>query len=338
MHFIDEAQIYVLGGLGGNGCVAFRREKHVPRGGPSGGDGGHGGSVVVVGGSNLNTLYHLRHRPRFVAERGRHGEGSTRTGRSGGDCEIAVPIGTLIRDEESGDLLIEILQDGECCVVAKGGRGGRGNARFKSATRQVPDRAERGGEGEEHHLHLELKLLADVGLLGLPNAGKSTLVSKISAARPKIAEYPFTTLVPNLGVVAVDAFSEPFVVADIPGLIAGAAAGAGLGIQFLKHIERCRVLAHLVDLSGDLSGESGSVEADLRSVEEELGAFDSDLLTRPRLIVGSKLDAAVPERREALRKSAARRELPYFEISAISGRGLKLFLRELQTRLETGSE
>jgi GTP-binding protein len=247
--FIDEASIHVRGGRGGNGCVAFRREKYVPRGGPSGGDGGDGGSVYLVGELSRNTLYHLRFQSLYAADRGRHGEGSNKSGKSAGDLEIPVPLGTVAHDDDTGEMLGEIVEDGERLLVASSGHGGRGNARFATATNQAPRHAEPGREGEERRLRLELKLLADVGVIGLPNAGKSTLISVVSAAKPKIADYPFTTLVPQLGVVAEGPLAEPFVIADLPGLIAGAAQGAGLGFQFLRHIERCRVLLHLVDLS-----------------------------------------------------------------------------------------
>jgi len=318
--FLDEASIHVRGGRGGNGCVAFRREKYVPRGGPSGGDGGDGGAVFLVGEASRNTLYHLRFASLYAAERGRHGEGSNMTGRSGADREIPVPLGTVAYDKESGELLGEILEDGQRLQVAAGGRGGRGNARFATATHQAPRHAEPGGDGGERQLRLELKLLADVGVIGLPNAGKSTLISVVSAARPKIADYPFTTLVPQLGVVAEGPLAEPFVIADLPGLIAGAAAGAGLGIQFLRHVERCRVLVHLVDLSAE-SGDTGAV-ADLETVEREMDAFNPDLLRRTRLIVGSKLDAATAERREELRRAAEERGLDRLEISAVTGAGV----------------
>lgn len=342
MIFLDETRIHVRAGRGGNGCVAFRREKYVPRGGPAGGDGGHGGSVWLVGDKGHNTLYHLRFRSIYEAERGRHGEGSKKTGRSGEDLELKVPLGTQVRDDESGELLGEVMVDGERLCVARGGRGGRGNARFATSTNQAPRRADPGEEGEEHLLRLELKLLADVGVVGLPNAGKSTLISRISAARPKIAEYPFTTLVPQLGVVAEDALSEPFVVADLPGLIKGAALGAGLGIQFLKHIERCRVLVHLVDLAGQPGLAEGEDAADpvteLETVETELEAFDPDLRDRPRLIVGSKLDAAQPPhgpaRSERLRAAAEQRGLPYVEISSATGEGIPELIRTLRRCLD----
>jgi GTPase len=331
--FLDEAAIHVRAGRGGNGIMAFRREKYVPRGGPSGGDGGHGGSVYLVGQANRNTLYHLRFASLYAAERGNHGEGSNKTGRDGADLEVAVPLGTVVYDAETGERLGEVLADGERLRVAAGGRGGRGNARFATATNQAPRRADPGEEGEERHLRLELKLLADVGVIGLPNAGKSTLISVVSAARPKIADYPFTTLVPQLGVVAEGPLSEPFVIADLPGLIAGAAQGAGLGIQFLRHVERCRVLLHLVDLSS--LSEEGSAATDLAVVEHELGAFNPELMSRPRLIVGSKLDAALPERQEELRQAAAERGLPYFEISAATNQGIQTLVSELARRLQS---
>jgi GTP-binding protein len=332
--FLDEALLHVRGGRGGDGCVAFRREKYVPRGGPSGGDGGHGGDVAMIGDARLNTLYHLQFQSIYPAERGRHGMGAKRSGRAGEDLEVRVPLGTVVRDAESGELLGEVLADGERLTVAKGGRGGWGNQHFATATNQAPRKAYPGNEGEERRLRLELKLLADVGLVGLPNAGKSTLISVVSAARPKIADYPFTTLVPQLGVVAPagrDALhGRPFVIADLPGLIAGAAQGAGLGFQFLRHVERCRVLVHLVDLSAF----EGSAAADLETVERELEAFDPTLMARERLVVGSKLDAAVAERRAELEAAASRRGLAYLELSAATGAGVDRLVGELARRLE----
>jgi GTP-binding protein len=329
--FIDEATVHVQAGRGGDGCVAFRREKYVPRGGPSGGDGGDGGSVIVAGDRSLNTLYHLRHTRHVVADRGRHGEGSNRAGRSSVDVRIRVPPGTLVHDDATGELLAEILTGDEEVVVARGGRGGRGNARFATATRQAPDWSEPGREGEERQLRFELKLLADVGLVGLPNAGKSTFISVVSAARPKVADYPFTTLVPQLGVVARDPLREPFVIADLPGLIRGAASGAGLGVQFLKHIERCRVLVHLVDLSA--AADSARVETEVSTVERELEAFNPDLLRRARFLVGSKLDAADPERRQELRRLAEARGLPFFEVSSVTRDGVGRLLNALEDDL-----
>ena len=333
MVFIDEATIDVAAGDGGNGCVAFRREKYVPRGGPSGGDGGAGGSVVLVGDGQKNTLHHLRFKPLVRAERGRHGEGSKKTGRSGVDAEVVVPLGTIAYDHASGECLGEVLAEGDPVVVAQGGRGGRGNARFVTSTHRAPRRAEDGTPGETRRLRLELKLLADVGLVGLPNAGKSTLISTISAARPKIADYPFTTLVPQLGVVAEGPLAEPFVIADLPGLIAGAAQGAGLGFQFLRHVERCRVLLHLVDLAPSEIEGAPSAEAELVSLEDELRAFDPSLLDRQRLVVGSKLDAADPERQDSLRQAAESRGLPYLEISSATHRGLRELIAALREQL-----
>src|SRR5215210_2908361 len=332
MIFIDEAIIHVRGGRGGNGCVAFRREKFVPRGGPSGGDGGDGGAVYLLGEARKNTLYHLRFQSLYAADRGRHGEGSNKSGKSAGDLDIVVPLGTVVYDDDSGELLGEVVADGERLLVSSGGRGGKGNARFATATNQAPRNSEPGGEGEERRLRLELKLLADVGVVGLPNAGKSTLISVVSAAKPKIADYPFTTLVPQLGVVAEGPLDEPFVIADLPGLIAGAAQGAGLRIQFLRHVERCRVLVHLVDLSAPLEDGRSAVE-DLETVEREMGAFNADLMRCPRLLVGSKLDAALPERREELRRAAEARDLPYLEISAATNEGVRALVGELARRL-----
>jgi len=310
--------------------MAFRREKFVPRGGPSGGDGGHGGSVYFVGDERKNTLFHLRFRSSHDAERGRHGEGSNCTGRSGRDLLIPVPLGTMVFVRESGEPLGEVLDEGQRLLVAQGGRGGRGNARFKTATRRAPRHCEPGGDGVERVLRLELKLLADVGVVGLPNAGKSTLISVISAARPKVADYPFTTLVPQLGVVAGVGWGEPFVVADLPGLIAGAAAGAGLGHQFLRHVERCRVLLHLVDVSG----AAAKTAADLETIESELRAFDPELMDRERLVVGTKIDAANEAARAELRNVAAARGLEYYEISSVAGTGLDELMGALRRRLD----
>ena len=314
--------------------MAFRREKYVPRGGPSGGDGGHGGAVVLVGDEGLNTLYHLRFRSIYPAERGRHGEGSNKTGRSGSDLEIKVPPGTQVFDAEDSTLVGEILEHGERLIVAAGGRGGRGNARFATATNRAPERADPGEEGVDRRLRLELKLLADVGVVGLPNAGKSTLISVISAARPRIADYPFTTLVPQLGVVADSPTDEPFVVADLPGLIAGASQGAGLGHQFLRHVERCRVLLHLVDLAA----EGSRAEEDLSTIEREMEAFDPGLMSRPRWIVGTKLDAARKERRTGLRAAAGERGLHYMEISSVSREGVKELVNGLRQLLSEISD
>jgi GTP-binding protein len=330
--FIDEATIHVRGGRGGNGCVAFRREKYVPKGGPSGGDGGDGGSVYLFGEQGRNTLYHLRFQSLYGAERGRHGEGSNKSGKSAEDLFVPVPLGTVVYDADTEELLGEVVEDGGHLLVAHGGGGGKGNARFATATNQAPRHSEPGREGVERRLRLELKLLADVGVVGLPNAGKSTLISVVSAARPKIADYPFTTLIPQLGVVAEGPLDEPFVIADLPGLIAGAAQGAGLGIQFLRHVERCRVLVHMVDLSG-ADGPEGSALQDLETVERELEAFNAELMERPRILVGSKLDSALPERREELRDAARERGLPYLELSSATNEGIAALVSALARRL-----
>ena len=292
--FVDEAKIRVKAGDGGNGCMAFRREKFVPRGGPSGGDGGRGGDISMESSERHNTLVHFRFNPEYKAERGRHGEGSNKTGREGESIVLKVPVGTLVYDELTGELVHDFSRPDERIVVARGGRGGRGNARFATSVHQAPREHEQGHPGEERDLRLELKLLADVGLIGYPNAGKSTLISRISAARPKIADYPFTTLEPNLGVVVVGEGREEFsfVVADVPGLIEGASSGAGLGTQFLKHIERTRLLAHLVDVS-DSSGRPNPVE-DYEVITHELANFGSGLDSKPTIVVASKMDAVEP--------------------------------------------
>jgi GTP-binding protein len=310
----------VKAGDGGNGCLAFRREKYVPRGGPSGGDGGRGGDVYLVSSEHENTLLKFRFNPEHKAQRGRHGEGSNRTGADGESIEIGVPVGTVVCDEATGERLHDFAAPGERFLVARGGRGGRGNARFATATHQAPTEHEPGKPGEERRLRLELKLLADVGLVGFPNAGKSTLISRISAARPKIADYPFTTLEPNLGVVSMEDYRS-FVVADIPGLIEGAHLGHGLGIQFLRHIERTRLLVHLVDVSGDTGRDPAS---DFATVMAELASFSEELAAKPMLVVASKMDAAQdPARVESLRHLAGQRGLPFYEISSVTGLGLR---------------
>src|SRR5690242_4673173 len=306
--FIDEVRIRVKAGDGGNGCLAFRREKYVPRGGPSGGDGGRGGDVTLVASNHYNTLLHFRFNPEHTAERGRHGEGSNRSGREGESIELPVPVGTIVYDAETGELLHDFVKAGDRFLVARGGRGGRGNQHFATPTHQAPTEHEPGRPGEEKHLRLELKLLADVGLVGFPNAGKSTLISRISAAHPKIADYPFTTLEPNLGVVSVD--DRSFVVADIPGLIEGAHLGHGLGTQFLRHIERTRLLVHLVDVS-ETSGRD-PVE-DFRVVMEELASFREELAWKPMFVVASKIDVAQDrERISRLKSLATAKGLPFY--------------------------
>src|SRR5690242_1450463 len=291
--FIDEATIRVKAGDGGNGCLAFRREKFVPRGGPSGGDGGKGGDVIMESSERHNTLVHFRFNPEYKAQRGRHGEGSKRTGQDGADVVLKVPVGTILCDDETGERLHDFSYADERLVIARGGRGGRGNARFATSTHQAPRECEPGRPGEERSYRLELKLLADVGLVGYPNVGKSTLISRISAARPKIADYPFTTLEPNLGVVTLGDRSGPesisFVVADIPGLIEGAHTGAGLGMQFLRHIERTRLLAHVIDVS-ESSGRPDPIK-DFEVIMGELESFGAGLESKPMIVVASKIDA-----------------------------------------------
>ena len=318
--FIDEVRILVKAGDGGNGCLAFRREKFVPRGGPSGGDGGRGGDVILVSSEHENTLLKFRYNPEHKAERGRHGEGSNRTGADGQSLEVRVPVGTVVYDESTGARLYDFTHPGERFTVASGGRGGKGNARFATSTHQAPTEHEPGRPGEEKRLRLELKLLADVGLVGFPNAGKSTLISRVSAARPKIADYPFTTLEPNLGVVELPDYRS-FVVADIPGLIEGAHEGHGLGIQFLRHIERTRLLVHLVDVS-EASGRDPV--QDFETVMDELASFSRDLFSKPMLVVASKMDVAQdPARVLALRLHVAERGMAYFEISSATGLGIE---------------
>ncbi|MGC2450759.1 MAG: GTPase ObgE [Candidatus Sulfotelmatobacter sp.] len=321
--FIDEAKIKVKAGDGGNGCMAFRREKFVPRGGPSGGDGGKGGDVVMESSERHNTLVHFRFNPEHTAERGRHGEGSNRTGREGVDVLLKVPVGTIVYDDETGEKAFEFTKADQRFIIARGGRGGRGNARFATSVHQAPREHEEGRPGEERIYRLELKLLADVGLVGYPNVGKSTLISRISSARPKIADYPFTTLQPNLGVVAVgDARNEiSFVVADIPGLIEGAHTGAGLGTQFLRHIERTRLLVHLVDVS-DSSGRD-DVAKDVEVILGELASFGAHLEEKPIIMVASKIDVVNKDKLAALKKYAKKKKLKLYEISAVTGKGIE---------------
>ena len=332
--FVDEDKIRVKAGNGGNGCVAFRREKFVPRGGPSGGDGGGGGDVIMESSERHNTLVHFRFNPEYKAERGRHGEGSNCTGREGETVVLKVPVGTIVYDELSGELVHDFTGPDEHVIIARGGRGGRGNARFATSTHQAPRECEQGFPGEERVLRLELKLLADVGLVGYPNAGKSTLISRISAARPKIADYPFTTLQPNLGVVVVGEPADEisFVVADIPGLIEGASEGAGLGTQFLRHIERTRLLVHLVDVS-DASGRPDPV-ADYEVITRELATFGAGLDSKPTVVVASKIDVANPEKLAKLKRYCKRKKLGLFPISAVTGEGVDALKQEMAKRVE----
>ncbi|MGH7250829.1 MAG: GTPase ObgE [Nitrospiraceae bacterium] len=317
--FVDEVRIFVHAGRGGDGVCSFRREKYVPRGGPDGGDGGNGGSVIVVASGRLTTLLDLRYQQHYEAKPGNPGEGSNRHGRTAPDVIIHVPVGTVIADEATGETLADLTADGQSQVVARGGRGGRGNARFATSTNRIPTRTEPGTPGEERWLHLELKLLADVGLVGFPNAGKSTLIAAISAARPKIADYPFTTLTPNLGVVSWGE-DRGFVVADIPGLIEGAHEGKGLGVQFLRHIERTSFLLHLVDIS-EWAAEDPVVSYEV--MRKELAAYDPSLKTRPSAVVGTKLDIRGDERRlDRLRTYCKRHRVRFFPVSAVTREGL----------------
>jgi GTPase len=336
--FIDEAKIRVKAGDGGNGCMAFRREKFVPRGGPSGGDGGRGGDVVLQSSQRHNTLIHFRYNPEHKAQRGEHGMGSNCTGLDGRSIVLQVPVGTALYDQETGELVHDFREPDERIVVAKGGRGGRGNQHFATSTHQAPREHELGRAGEERSYRLELKLLADVGLVGLPNAGKSTLISRISAARPKIADYPFTTLEPNLGVVTVgeEPNLESFVVADMPGLIEGAHLGSGLGIQFLRHIERTRLLVHLVDVS-DASGRPDPV-ADFKTINEELASFSNGagehpLADKEMIVVATKIDVANPEKLKKLAAHVKRRKLEFHAISAVTGQGIEELKWALAKRL-----
>ncbi len=330
--FIDQAKIYVKAGNGGNGCLAFRREKFVPRGGPSGGDGGRGGDVIMESSEAHNTLIHFRFNREFKAQRGRHGEGSNCTGQDGEDMILRVPVGTVVFDEATGEKLHDFAVPNERWVAAKAGRGGRGNARFATPVHRAPKEHEAGFPGEERRLRLELKLLADVGLVGLPNAGKSTLISRLSAARPKIANYPFTTLEPQLGVVVVDKDQgKSYVMADIPGLIEGAHLGHGLGTQFLRHIERTRLLAHLVDV-----GEPGGDAAhDFEVIAEELRQFDPRLAAKPMVVVASKLDVMQDRSRlGSLEQLCRERGLELYPVSAHSGEGLEPLRLALSEKLD----
>ena len=329
--FLDRVKIRVKAGNGGDGVTAFRREKFVPRGGPSGGDGGVGGSVYIESTEGLNTLLHLRYNPEHKAERGRHGEGSNRSGKDGEDAVVMVPTGTQVFDPETNELLFDFTEPGQRYLAAKGGKGGWGNAHFATSTSQAPKFHYTGRPGEEHEPQLELKLIADVGLVGFPNAGKSTLISVISAAKPKIADYPFTTLEPNLGVVDMGDF-RTFVVADIPGLIEGASSGAGLGHRFLRHVERTKLILHLVDVSS-LSGRD-PVE-DYEIINRELERYDADLAARQQIVVATKIDALdEPERLELLKQRAREDHKPFFAISSATGEGIREFMNAVSGKLQ----
>lgn len=329
--FIDRVKIHVQGGDGGNGVTAFRREKFVPRGGPSGGDGGRGGDVIIMADASLNTLLHLRYNPRHTAQRGLHGEGSNRSGRNGEDTVIKVPAGTQIFEATTGDLLSDLSHDGDKWLAARGGRGGFGNAHFTTSTNRAPRYHQEGSKGEELELQLELKLLADVGLVGFPNAGKSTFISAVSAARPKIADYPFTTLEPHLGVVDLGDF-RTYVIADIPGLIEGAHTGAGLGDRFLRHIERTKLLLHLVDVSSVSGREAVS---DYETVNRELASYNEKLATRPQFVVATKIDALdEPQRLDSLKDVALKDAKPFFAISSATGEGVRELVNAIAAKLD----
>jgi GTP-binding protein len=334
MKFVDEATIDVKAGDGGNGCVSFRREKFIPFGGPDGGDGGDGGSVWLVADANLNTLADFRYERRFEAERGENGRGRNCTGRKGDDLEVPVPVGTLVYEQDTGELMGDLVDDGQRLLVARGGFHGLGNVRYKSSTNRAPRQSKPGTPGERHSLRLELKLLADVGLLGKPNAGKSTLIRAISAARPKVADYPFTTLYPNLGVVRVEAHRS-FVVADIPGLIEGAAEGAGLGVQFLKHLSRTGLLLHLVDVAP--VDESDPVE-DVRAIATELRKFSSDLGKRERWLVLNKVDLLPEQERDKRCQDIVQRlewQGRVFMISALAKQGTQDLVFAIMESIES---
>ena len=332
MKFADEAIINVKAGDGGNGCVSFRRERFIPRGGPDGGDGGKGGDVILQVDAQLTTLLDLTYPKQFRAQKGTHGKGKKQTGRNGEDLIIRVPVGTLVREGQSGELLQDLLVDGQRFIAAAGGRGGRGNARFATSTLRAPRHAEKGDQGQERNLRLELKLLADVGIIGYPNVGKSTLLSRISSARPKIADYPFTTLAPNLGVV-IREDHKPFVVADIPGLIGGASKGAGLGLTFLRHVERTRLLLHLLNIS---EGPSRNPVKDFQTINQELEASPSSLQGKIQLVALSKIDLpSVRERAKGIEHQFAKMGYRLYLISSQTGEGLEALIEAVYRVLES---
>ncbi|MBI5214841.1 MAG: GTPase ObgE [Ignavibacteriae bacterium] len=325
--FIDEATIVVKAGNGGNGCISFRREKYVPKGGPDGGTGGRGGSVVIRADRQLTTLMDYRYKRHYLALSGDNGQGANKTGRNGEDIILRVPCGTVIKEQETETILTDLVEDKDEFVVAKGGRGGRGNAEFATSTNQAPRKAEQGTKGEERTIHLELKLLADIGLVGFPNAGKSTLISRISAAKPKIADYPFTTLIPNLGIVRFGEYKS-FVVADMPGLIEGAHDGRGLGIQFLRHIERTKVLVFLIDCFSD------DVKEQYNILLNELELFNKELVKKPQIILITKMDSADDEFRKKILKVKFKRGIPVLHISSVSGEGLEEVIKLMWEKLQ----
>ncbi len=334
MRFVDEAEITVTAGKGGDGSASFRREKYIPKGGPDGGDGGRGGSVYLEGNSGLNTLADFRHQRSFKAQNGQPGSGRQKTGKGGGDIVIRVPLGTIVSDAETGEAIGDVTEDGQQLLVARGGKGGLGNVHFKSSTNRAPRRTVPGGAGEERGLHLELKVLADVGLLGFPNAGKSTLISKVSAAKPKVADYPFTTLYPNLGVVRIDN-EQSFVIADIPGLIEGAAEGQGLGIQFLRHLQRTRLLLQLVDMAP--TAVETNLAEQVRKLESEMEQYDPSLPEKPRWLVFTKSDLMPgDEARERAEATVAelKWKAPWYVVSSMSGQGTGRLMADVMSCLE----
>ncbi len=328
--FVDEVNVFVKGGDGGAGCVSFRREKFVPRGGPDGGDGGDGGSVVLEADRSITTLLDFHYLRHYTAERGQHGKGANRHGKSGADTVLRVPLGTVVSDRDTGEVLEDLTRPGQRLIVGRGARGGRGNARFATSTNRAPRRADLGRPGDGRWIHMELKLLADVGVIGFPNAGKSTLVSRLSAATPKIADYPFTTLEPTLGIVRVDE-GRSFVIADLPGLIPGAAQGKGLGHRFLRHTDRTRLLIHMIDL--DPATGRDPVE-DFQTIQRELAAFSEALAKRPQVVVANKAELpGTDERRERLRRFCGAEGLAFHAISAVTGLGLRGLLLDVAERL-----
>jgi GTP-binding protein len=330
MNFIDEIKIKVKAGDGGNGCVSFRREKYVPRGGPDGGHGGDGGNIVFKGDSSKHTLYDLNYLHIYKAEKGQHGRGKDQNGKNGNDLIIKVPLGTVVKDAESSEIIAEILVDGEEKIVVKGGKGGRGNIAFATSTHRAPRYAEEGGKGEERHLLLELKLIADVGIIGFPNAGKSTFISVVSAAKPKIADYPFTTLHPNLGVVKSKKLNS-FVIADMPGLVEGASEGVGLGIRFLKHMERTKLLVHFID-----SSEDTSMVTRYNIIRDEIKTYSEELFLKDELIVATKLDSANENMLKEFRKFIINENLSdkYLEISSITGHSVDKLIGKMEEYLK----
>lgn len=325
--FIDQATIYVKAGYGGNGIISFRREKYIPKGGPDGGNGGNGGSIILRADRQLTTLMDFRYKHKYYAESGEHGMGANKTGKTGKDTILRVPAGTVIKDADTDELIADLVNDGDEIIIVKGGRGGKGNAKFATSTDQAPRRATKGTEGEEKNIQLELKLLADVGLVGFPNAGKSTLISRISAAKPKIADYPFTTLIPNLGIVRYSE-EKSFVVADMPGLIEGAHTGKGLGIEFLRHIERTRVLVFMIECIAD------DPKAQYKTLANELKSFNETMLKKPQIIAITKMDLVDDAIKKSLKKLKFPKSIPLIHISAVTGEGLKALIDSMWKKLK----